>query len=102
MATTSRTGRTSRTAAQRYNAKMHKVFAEAKVNFAKYAPYHMTQELPRLLEKIDRVYRLRLNPVLITEDDWTELHQHANRTREVLEHLNESEVVKEIRAGIIH
>ena len=94
--------RTSRTAAQRYNARMNKIFENARVNLAKYAPYHMTQELPHLLEKIDRVIRLRLNPALITEDDWTELHQHVNRTREVLEHLNESEVVKEIKAGITH
>lgn len=94
--------RTSRTSAQRYNAKKDKIFEEAKVNLAKYAPYHMTQVLPQLLEKLDKVVQLHLNHALITEDDWTELFQHTNRTREILEHLNESEVVKEIRAGITH
>jgi hypothetical protein len=90
----------SRTAAQRYNDRKDKIFAQAKINLAKYAPYHMTQELPLLLEKIDKVLNLHWSGQIITEADWTELRQHSNRTQEVLEHLNEMEVVKEIKAGI--
>ncbi len=91
-----------KTSAQRYNENMERIFAQAKVNGRKHSPYHMTQELPLLLEKIKRVIRLRNSPSLVTEEDWTELIQHVNRTSDVLERLNESDVVKDIKAGITH
>lgn len=94
--------RTSRTSAQRYNDKMHKIFEEARANSAKYAPYHMSQVTTRLLEKVERINAIQHSGGTIEAEDWVELFQISKQTRDVLERFNELEIVKELKDGITH
>ena len=71
--------------AQRYNNKMNKIFAEAKVNNIKHAPLHLRQMLIRLVEKTERVNSIQHSGGIVTAEDWSELYSITNEARGVLE-----------------
>ena len=76
----------TRTAAQRYNAKMEKIFEESKILKAKYAPAHAVQLLERMTEKIDRAKAIQKSWGRVTAEDWAELYKMADEARNILEY----------------
>jgi hypothetical protein len=81
----------TRTAAQRYNEKMHRIFEEAKVLKAKHAPKHAFQVLGRMTEKVKRAYSIQQN---LTQEDWNELNKICREAEEVLEYAPKEYVVQ--------
>ena len=77
------------TKAQRYNNKLFKMFEDAKVLNAKYAPLHLHHMLTRLVEKVERANSIQHSGGRVTAEDWSELYALANESRAVLERTQE-------------
>ena len=77
----------TRAGAQRYNARMARIFAEGQKNNAKNAPHHAVVMLERLTEKVHRVESMHHAGGRIIAEDWAELYQLVNEARGVLENV---------------
>jgi len=91
------------TSAQRYNAKMDKLFEDAKVNLTKHAPLHAVQMLEQLTAKVESI--MRNGNANFTEKDMSELNNIARRSRSVLDALHpkfEVSMVKKDLANVIY
>lgn len=76
------------TGAQRYNARMAKIFAQAKANNVKYAPRHLHQMLTRLIEKVERANGIQRSGGVVGAEDWSELFALTSEARAVLERID--------------
>ena len=77
------------TSAQRRNARMEKIFEDAKMNKAKYLPFHLLQILVRLSEKVERAYTIQRNGRTIQAEDWAELQAIINESKAIIERAKE-------------
>ena len=66
---------------------MDRIFAQAKVNNAKYAPLHAAQLLEQMTEKVVHINAIQHSGCHIGPDDWSELYALANSAQAVLEIL---------------
>jgi hypothetical protein len=88
------------TGAQRYNARMHRIFEEAKKLKAKYAPLHAVQLLTRLTEKVESVNAIQHSGGRVTAEDWSELYAITNESRAVLENVDQAKLVLDIEQKV--
>jgi hypothetical protein len=78
----------SKTAAERYNTRMHKIFERAKELNAKNAPIHAIQILKRLTEKVERANHIQHSGGHLIAEDWSELYALTNQARSILENAS--------------
>lgn len=75
----------TRTSAQRYNAKMERIFENGRKNNTKYAPLHAFQILAQMTEKIERVNAIQHSGGKVSPEEWSELYALTNRAKAVIE-----------------
>ena len=76
------------TSAQRYNAKMERIFEESKVLKTKHAPLHAIQLLQQMTDKVYAVNAMQSGTaaVVCPPEDWSSLSALARSASEVLEY----------------
>ncbi len=72
------------TSAQRYNARMDKIFEEAKKNKDRHVPLHIFTMLERLTEKVERANAIQHSGGPIEAEDWSELFMLTNEAKAIL------------------
>jgi len=77
------------TSAQRYNAKLDRIWEQARIIKAKYAPLHM---LTRLTEKVERINAIHNSEGSVIAEDWLELHALTNEARAVIEEAKKDSI----------
>jgi len=75
----------SRSAVEKRNERMHRIFEQGRINDKKNAPLHLFQILTRLTEKVERVNAIQHSGGVINAEDWSELYALTNEARPVLE-----------------
>jgi len=73
------------TSAQRRNAKMDRIFEEAKIHKAKYAPLRSIKVLERMTEKVERLNSLQHSGGRISAEDLAELSTLTKEARVILD-----------------
>jgi hypothetical protein len=74
-----------KTAAQKYNDNMNRIFEEAKQNNKKYAPLHLFTMLKDLTQKTEQINKIQHSKSPIPPEIWSELFVLTKQAKSILD-----------------